>query len=115
MAALPVKKEPPSLPDAQRRFFAPRQTPSPHPNAPAIAATFPDMAARVLRDSNCLLPLGFSDTVNPRGAISLTVTAKPTPAASYAFYSVSLTKALNQSFPVSENPWCTLVLAPTTV
>jgi len=114
-AAPPVKKGPPSLPGAQRRFFAPRQTPSPHPDAPAIAATFPDIAARVLRDSNCLLPLGFSATVNPRGAISLTVTDKATPAASYAPYFASLTKALNQSFPVGENPWCTLVLAPTAV
>jgi len=115
LAAPPVKKGPPSLPGAQRRFFAPRQTPSPHPDAPAIAATFPDIAAHVLRDSNCLLPLCFSATVNPRGAISLTVTDKATPAASYAPYFDSLTRALNQSSPVGENPWCTLVLAPTAV
>ena len=30
-------------------------------------------------------------------------------------YFDSLTRALNQSFPVGENPWCTLVLAPTAV
>ena len=82
MAASPVKKGPPSLPGAQRPFFAPCQSPSPHPDAPAITATFPDIAARVLRDSNCLLRLGFSATVNPRGAISLTVTNRATPAAS---------------------------------
>jgi len=110
-----VKKGPPSLPGAQRRFFAPRQSPSPHPDALTIAATFPDIAARVLRESTCLLPLGFSTTVNPRGSISLTVTHKATPAASYAPYFDSLTRALNQSFPVGENPWCTLVLAPTAV
>jgi len=113
--AAPVKKRPPFLPGAQRRSFAPRQSPAPHPDAPSIAATFPDIAARVLSQSNCLLPLGFSTTVNQRGAISLTVTDKATPAASYAPYFESLTRALNQSFPVGENPWCTLVLAPTAV
>jgi len=113
--APPVKKGPLSLPGAQRRFFAPRQSPSPHPDALTIAATFPDIAARVLRESNCLLPLGFFATVNPRGSISLTVLDKATPAASYAPYFDSLTRALNQSFPVGENPWCPLVLAPTAV
>jgi len=43
------------------------------------------------------------------------VTDKATPGASYAPYFDSLTRALNQSFPVGENPWCTLVLAPTAV
>jgi len=114
-AVPPVKKGPPSLPGAQRRFFAPRQSPSPHPDALTIAATFPDIAARVLRESNCLLPLGFSATVNPRGSISLSVSDKATPAASYAPYFNSLTRALNQFFPVGDNPWCTLVLAPTAV
>ena len=114
-AAPPVKKGPPSLPGAQRRFFAPRQSPSPHPDALTIAATFPDITARVLRESNCLLPLAFSATVNPRGSITLNVTDKATPAASYALYFVSLTRALNQSFPVGDNPWFTLVLAPTAV
>jgi len=113
--APPVKKGTPSLPGAQRRFFAPRQSPSPHPDALTIAATFPDIAARVLRESNCLLPLGFTATVNPRGSVSLSVTDKATPAASYAPYFDSLTRALNQSFPVGENPWCTLVLAPTAI
>jgi len=43
------------------------------------------------------------------------VTDKATPTTSYAPYFDSLTRALNQSFPVGENPWCTLVLAPTAV
>jgi len=114
-AAPPVKKGPPSLPGAQRCFFAPCQSPSPHPDALTIGATFPDIAARVLRESNCLLPLGFSATVSPRGSISLTVSDKATPAALYAPYFISLTRALNQSFPVGDNPWCTLVLALTAV
>ena len=113
--APPVKKGPPSLPGAQRHFFAPRQSPSPHPDALTIAATFPDIAARVLRESNWLLPLGFSATGNPRGSVSLTVTDKATPTALYAPYFDSLTRPLNQSFPVGGNPWCTLVLAPTAV
>jgi len=104
MAAPSVKKGPPSLPGAKRRFFAPRHSPSPHRDALTIAAIFPDIAARILRKSKCLRPLGFSATVNPRGSISLTVTDKATPAASYAPYLVSLTRALNQSFPVGENP-----------
>ena len=113
--APPVKTGPPSLPGPQCRFFAPRQSPAPHPDAPSIAATFPDIAARGLRESNRLLRLGYSATVNPRRAISLTVTDNATPAASYAPYFDSLTRALNQSFRVGENPWCTLVLAPTAV
>ena len=108
-------KGPPSLPGTQRRSFAPGQSPAPHPDAPTIAATFPDIAACVLRESNCGLPLGYSATVNPRGAISLTIIDKATPAASYAPYFDSLTRALNQSFPVGENTWCILVLAPTAV
>ena len=99
-AGPPVQKGPPSLPGAQRRLFAPRQSPSPHPDTLKIATTLPDIAARVLRESNCLLRLGFSATVNYRGSISLTVTDKTTPTASYAPYFVSLTRALNQSFPV---------------
>ena len=108
-----VKKGPPSLPGAQRRFFAPHQSPSPHPDTLTIAATLPDIAARVLRESNCLRPMGFSATVNPRGSISLMVTDKATPAPSYALYFISITRALNQSVPVGDNPWGTLVLAPT--
>ena len=92
--APPVKRGPTSLQGAQRRFFAPCQSPAPHPDAPSIAETFPDLAAGVLRESNCLLPLGFSATVNPRGAISLTVTDKATPAVSYAPYFDSLPRAL---------------------
>jgi len=105
----------PALPCAQRRFFAPRLSPVPHPDGPAIAATFIDFAAHVLRESHCLLPRGFSALVNIRAAISLTVTDKTTPAASYAPYFESLTRSLNQSFRVAENPWAQFILAPTAV
>ena len=63
------------------------------------------MAACVLHESNCLLTLGFSASVNIRRAISLTVTDKATQAVAYAPYSDSLTRTLNQSFPGGENPW----------
>jgi len=114
-AAPPVNKGPPSLLCAQSCFFAPRLSPAPHPDARPIAPTFPDIAARVLRESNCVLRLGCSASVNGRGAISLTVTDKATPDASYAPYFESLTRSLNQSFPVGENPWAQLILAPTAV
>ena len=112
-AAPPVKKGPPSLPAAQRRFTAPTFSPVPGPDAPTIAATFPDIAARVLPESNCLLPFGFSASVNVGGAISLTVTDKATPAASDPTYFDSLTRALNQSFPVGEHPWPLFILTAT--
>jgi len=50
MAAPPIKKGPPSRPGAQRLFFAPRQSPSPHPDALTIGATFADIAAHLLRE-----------------------------------------------------------------
>jgi len=112
-AAPPVKKGPPSLPAAQRLFIAPTFSPVPRPDAPTIAATFSDIAARVLPESNCLLPLGFSASVNVGGAISLTVTDKATPAASDPPYFDSLTRALNQSFPVGEHPWALFILTAT--
>ena len=104
-AAAPlIKKGPPSLPSVQQRFLAPRLAPAPHLDAPAIAATFPDIAARILCKSHYLLPCGFSASVNVRSAISLTVTDKETPAPSYAPYFESFTRSLNWSFPVGENP-----------
>jgi len=112
MVAPPVKKGPPSLPGAQRHFFAPCQSPAPDPDTPSIAATFSDIAARILRESNCLLPLGSSATVNPCGAIFLTVTDKGTPAASYVSYFDSLTRALNQSFQWAKTPGAPLFLPP---
>ena len=108
----PISKGPPALPGAQGRFFAPSLSPVPHADAPAIAATFPDITAGVLPESNCLLHLTFYGSVNIRGASSLTVTDKATPAASYAPYFDSLTRALNQSFPVGETPGLLLSLPP---
>jgi len=95
--------------------LAPCLSPASHTDTPAIAATFTNIAARVVRESNCLLPLGFTASENIRRAVSLPVTDKATPATSYAPYFESLTRSLNQSFPVGENPWAQFILAPTTV
>jgi len=108
-------RTPPSLPLASRRFFAPRSEPAPHALAQRIAASFPDIAAATLTDSNCLLPKGFIAKVNNRGAVSLTGTNPNTPAEAYAPYFDALTRRLNQSFPVRNNPWLTFTQAPTTV
>jgi len=61
-------KPPPPLPLAVRRFFACRTTFKPHPEVLKIAAHFPDIAASVLREANCSLPLSFSCTVNDKGS-----------------------------------------------
>jgi len=50
--SVPKVLAPKSLPTAERRFYAPRSSPSKHTQAPLIAATFPDIAAGVLRDAN---------------------------------------------------------------
>ena len=48
-------------------------------------------------------------------AISLTITEKATPATSYAPYFNCLTRALNQSFTIGENPCGPFIIAPTAV
>jgi len=108
-------KTPSSLPLASRRFYAPRYEPAPHPLALGIAASFPDIAAATLTESNCLLPKGFIAKVNNRGAVSLTGTNHDTPAESYAPYFDALTRRLHQSFPVGNNPLLTCTQAPTSV
>jgi len=49
-----------------------------------------------------------------RRANSLIVTDKATPATSNAAYFDSLTTALNEFFPIGENPGASGILAPTT-
>jgi len=109
---VPVTQAPRSLPTAERRFYAPRSSPSEHPQAPLIAATFPDIAARVLRDANCILPLAVTTKVNDRGSVTLLVTDPTTPAAAFAPYFDALSSQLNKSFPVGDSPWLPFRLAP---
>jgi len=110
--SVPATQPPKSLPTAERRFYAPRSSPSEHQQASLIAATFPDIAARVLRDANCVLPLAVTTKVNDRGSVTLLVTDPATPAAAFAPYFDALSAQLNKSFPVGESPWLPFRLAP---
>jgi hypothetical protein len=78
-------------------------------------ARFPDIAARVLRDANCSLPLSFSCTVNNKGSVSLLSNDPHTPATSYAPYFAPLSAALNKSFEVGNAPWDQFKPAPNEV
>ena len=71
---------PPSLPTAARRFYAPRQTHTPQHDRDTIAATFRDIAADLLRSSNCALPLSFTAKVNSNGTVTLLGVDPSTPA-----------------------------------
>jgi len=108
----PEIQAPRSLPTAERRFYAPRSSPSEHPQGPLIAATFTDIAARVLRDANCVLPLAVTTKVNDRGSVTLLVTDPATPTTAFAPYFDALSNQLNKSFPVGESPWLPFRLAP---
>jgi len=109
---VPDIQPPKSLPTAERRFYAPRSSPSEHQPASPIAATFPDIAARVLRDANCALPLAVTTKVNDGGSVTLLVTDPARPAAAFAAYFDALSSQLNKSFPVCESPWLPFRLAP---
>jgi hypothetical protein len=108
-------KPPPPLPQAERRFFSSRTTLAPHPEAKKIMARFPDIAARVLRDANCSLPLSLSCTVNDKGSVTLLINDPHTPASSYAPYFAPLSAALNKSFAVGNAPWIQFKPAPNEV
>jgi len=105
-------KSPPPLPQAVRRFFASRATFEPHPEVLKIAAHFPDIAASVLREANCSLPLSFTCTVNDQGSVSLLGTDLHTPASAYTPYFAHLTSRLNKAFPIGNSPWDIFKPAP---
>ena len=106
--------KPSTLSAAARRFFAPRESPLPHPDAEleAIAATFPDIAAEVLRSASCTLPLSFTGKVNSYGTISLLGIDPSTPASNYSPFYRALAAPLNKSFPVGSTPWLPFRPAP---
>jgi len=108
---VPAPQPPKSLPTAERRFYALGSSPSEHPQASLIAATFPDIAARVLRDDNSILPLAVTTKVNNRGSVTLLVTNPATPASVFAPYFDALSSQHNKSFPVGESPWLPFRLA----
>jgi len=67
-----VPKGPPPLPATQRRFFAPRTSPTLPNHSVIMTATLPDIIATVLKEANCPLPLSLTASVNPNGAVTLT-------------------------------------------
>ena len=104
--------KPPSLPAAARRFYGPRQVHAPHPDRDTIAATFPDIAAEVLRSSNCALPLSFTAKVNSNGTVTLLGVDPSTPATDYSPFLSALAARLNKSLPVGISPWLPFRPAP---
>jgi len=109
-----VPKGPPPLPAAQRRFFAPRATPTLPNDSFVMTATLPDIMAAMLKEANISLPLSLTASVNRNGAVTLT--ANPyTPSSSYSPFFDAMTKKLNQSFPVGDNPFQVFREAPTSV
>ena len=105
-------KSPPPLPQAGSRFFSSRTTFEPHPESLKRAAHFPDIAASVLREANCSLPLSFTSTVNDKGSVSLLGTDLLTPASAYTPYFAPLTSRLNKAYPVGNSPWDLFKPAP---
>jgi len=70
--------------------------------------------AAVLKEVNCSLPLSLTASVNRNGAVTLT--ANPyIPSSAYSPFFDAMTKKLNQSFPVGENPFLVFREAPTSV
>jgi len=67
--------------------------------------------AGVLNQAGCTLPLSFTASVNCNGAVTLTLNPR-TPSTAYAVFFELLTKKLNQSFLVNENPYQVFRLAP---
>ena len=107
-----ISSRPPSLPAAARRFYAPRQVHTPHPDRDTIAATFPDIAGEVLCSSNCALPLSFTAKVNSNGTVTLLGVDPSTPATDYSPFFSALAARLNKSFPVGSSPWLPFRPAP---
>jgi len=109
-----VPKGPPPLPAAQRRFFAPRSSPTLLNNSFIMTATLHDIMAAMLKEANCLLPLSLTASVHYNRAVTLT--ANPyTPSSAYSPFLDAMTKKLNQSFPVENTLFQLFREAPTRV
>jgi len=79
-----------------------------------MTAILPDIRASVFKEANCALPLSLTTSVNRNGAVTLT--ANPyTPSSAYSPFSDGMTKKLNHSFPVGDNPFQLFREAPTSV
>ena len=104
-----------SLPAADQCFFAPCSSPLQHQHDLCIATTGPDIAASVLREVNCPLPLEFTATVNARGSLPLTSTSSYTPATAFTPFYEARTNNLNQSFTIGDTPFLPFQPAPNEV
>ena len=113
--SVPALQKPKPLPIAERRFYAPGSTPTEHPESTLIAATFPDIAARIRKDENCTLPVAVTAKVNDRGSVTLVVSYPTTLVAAFGPYVDALRARLNRSFPVGNSPWLPFRLAPNEV
>src|SRR5437899_3135395 len=102
-AVAPKSKGPSPLPAAERHFFAPRLFPLEHEDPVHMAATVPDIMAKVLRDANCPYPYSFTATVNSNGAVTILCTDLNTPATAYSPYYEAMANKLNQAFPMGDN------------
>ena len=106
-------KGPPPLNSAIRRFYAPRNSPAPHPERDLIRIRWPNLGPSVLREPTSGLMVSFKVFINDNRAVALTIIDTSVPATSYTPFFDALTHNLNQSFPVDNNPWLPLRLAPT--
>ena len=79
-----------------------------------MIATLPDIMAAVLKEANCSVPHSLTASVNRNGAVTLT--ANPyTLSSAYSPFFHAMTRKLNQSFPVGDNPFQVFREAPTCV
>lgn len=112
---VPVFQAPKSLPAAERRFYAPRSSPSSHHQTAVIGATFLDITTGVLTDANCTLPVALTTNVKVRGSVTRTVSAATISAAAFAQYFDALAKQLKNLFQVGDSSLLCLLLAPNEV
>jgi len=109
-----VPKGPAPLPAAQGRFFAPHTSPTLPNHSFIMTAALPDIMAAVLKEANCSVPLSLTASVNRNGAVTLKANTY-TPSSAYSPFFDAMTKKLNQSFPVGNNPFQVFREAPTSV
>jgi len=99
---------------AEHRFFATRTSPTVLNDSFIMTTTLPDIMPAVLKEANCSLPLSLTASVNRNGAVTLTVNPYTTSSADSPFFD-AITKNLNQSFPVGDNPFQVFREAATSV
>jgi len=109
-----VPKGPQLHPATQGRFCTPRTSPTLTNDLFILNATLPDIMAAVLTEANCSLPLFLTVLVNRNGAVTLTANLY-TPSCVCSPLFDAMTKKLNQSFPVGDNPFQAFRKAPTSV